>query len=271
MYAIFRFVSSFVLIGIVASALYIAILYAPADPPAVSSLRPPVAVEVSIVHLHDRTDYGVVDAFYPQFPSLPASVNTAISSVIRTAANEHLQHAQEYWRARIATASPTDNISSTPADPNQFQFYADWVPEYISPDLISITLRYGGFSGGAHGYEDIFTLTYDVRRGRMVSLSDLFPNDPAYLTFLSRFAREQLLPRLMTAYGLSDSTSDVQRQSITDAVVPSLERGTEPESDNFSYFAIRRNGIVWYFPRYQVAAYAAGEQHIFLPRPITSL
>ncbi|MCX6724297.1 MAG: RsiV family protein, partial [Candidatus Staskawiczbacteria bacterium] len=45
-----------------------------------------------------------------------------------------------------------------------------------------------------------------------------------------------------------------------------LKEGAGPKPENFSVFLINKNNITFYFGDYQVAAYAAGDFTVVMPR-----
>jgi hypothetical protein len=57
-------------------------------------------------------------------------------------------------------------------------------------EFVSALVRYGGYQGGAHGYENTVSFNYDVVNQKIMSLSDLFPEDANYLETLSSFSKQ---------------------------------------------------------------------------------
>jgi len=58
-------------------------------------------------------------------------------------------------------------------------------------------------------------------------------------------------------------SEDIQDEQGLGYVKEMIDMGTEPKEDNFKNFTISQDKIITiYFPQYQVAPYAAGEQKI---------
>jgi len=194
---------------------------------------------------------------YPQFTNAVPAFNDRILGTVLDAAASHVKDATENWQARVATAQPGENIGQYPADPNDLAFLVSWSPAQANGRFVSFIMRYGGYTGGAHGYEDMTTFNYDVAAKRDIALQDIFPNDPEYLTKLSAASRIQLAAHFKTAFGPG---ADVG------LLTEMMETGTAPTEENFKHFTFTDTAVTVYFEQYQVAPYAAGEQTVTISR-----
>ncbi len=261
-------VSVITFIAVVAIGTYAAFFYTEHNPVSVNIQNQHQSeIVVTAKTIQEKTAYATIRAEYPQFSGVPDEFNKKIETLITTAIADHKKQSEENWKARVQT-SPPGTFTQTPKEDELFEFYSSWLPEQLSPDRISVVVRFGGFAGGAHGYEDIATFNYDVKNKKEIQLGSLFPNDPNYLKTISDFSRESLAQSLKIAYRPTDIKDQKQADKwFEESVLPDIEAGTTPTLENFQNFGIRNNTIVFYFPRYQVAAYAAGEQQVVMPYP----
>ena len=71
----------------------------------------------------------------------------------------------------------------------------------------------------------------------------------------------------ITDYCRKDLTQQIKDRSGGEEGEGWVETGTDPNNpDNFSTFLINKDSITFYFPQYQVAAYALGSFEVVMPR-----
>lgn len=192
-----------------------------------------------------------IDIEYPQFDRASMEFNRSIEEYVTTSLVEFKTAAEENWKARQDTMPTGQPKAEYPEMP--FTFSAAWMPKQINERYISIIVRIDSYEGGAHGRQELRTFNYDVAQGRAVVLADLFPEGSNYLGKVSKYARERLTEELMVASeGRLEETM--------------LMEGTAPTKDNFKNFTFDDNVIDLYFPKYQVAPGAFGEQHVIIWR-----
>lgn len=97
------------------------------------------------------------------------------------------------------------------------------------------------YTGGAHPNHDIWTVTYDLEKKKIITIKDLINLNPDILNTLSSLSRKELL----------------HKKGIVDTSM--LMSGTEPLEENFSRFVFSKNGLILFFHQYQVAPYSSGE------------
>ena len=121
---------------------------------------------------------------------------------------------------------------------------------FASDDLVSVLFYVSGYSwGAAHGYHYPLVLNYDLRRGRVLRLADLFKPGADYVPQLARYCRDDLerqLSRDMMALG-DLSEEDAQKAST------------------YRAWVLTPLGLAIIFKEYQVGPYAAGEPKVLLP------
>lgn len=121
-------------------------------------------------------------------------------------------------------------------------------------DLISVLLDVGSYSAGAahpNSYSEV--VNYDLRNGKLLKLADLFQPGSKYLQSIA-------------AYCIADLKKQGKKAG-EDSMLDDdwVERGAAPDAENYSSWTIGKKGLGIVFDSYQVAAYAAGPQHVLVP------
>ncbi len=119
--------------------------------------------------------------------------------------------------------------------------------KYSYKDYLSYVFFIEYFTGGAHPNHEIWTITYDTKSDKIITIDDLINNNSNLLTKLSEYTRNELL----------------HNPGITD--VQMLIDGTKPEKENFSNFAFSDDGYLVFFQYYQVAPYSSGSFVVKVP------
>ena len=138
------------------------------------------------------------------------------------------------------------------AEPREYELDIGYDKGEIDNNIVSTVFNIYNFEGGAHGASYFVPLNYDVKNKKEIALADLFPNQNDYLQKISAFCTKDLTTQLTKALGSLDGTT--------------LQDGAGPATDNFQFFLINKNNIVFYFPQYQVAYGAAGNFKVTMPR-----
>lgn len=148
--------------------------------------------------------------------------------------------------------------------------YADYPREYylsisydkglVDENIISIVFNISNFTGGAHGASYFSALNYDIKNKKDLALADLFLGQADYLQKISDFCINDLTKQMKERAG------DEGAQGAW------IQDGAGPNIDNYSVFLINPSTgsgqatITFYFPQYQVAAYALGDFKVIYPR-----
>lgn len=117
-----------------------------------------------------------------------------------------------------------------------------------SPQVRSLLLTIYEYSGGAHGNLGYKSFTYDVATGELYDLFDLFQDEFNPMPLLSSLTQAQLLATI---------------SDMTDA--DWIASGTGEDPLNYQQWVLTETELVFLFPPYQVAAYAAGPQMVRIP------
>ena len=124
-------------------------------------------------------------------------------------------------------------------------------------DLISVLLDVGSYSAGAvhpNSYSEV--VNFDLRNGKLLKLPDLFQPGSKHLQSIA-------------AYCIADLKKQ-GKQKGEDSMLEDddwIQRGAGPDAENYGSWTIGKKGLGIVFDSYQVAAYAAGPQHVLVPYP----
>jgi uncharacterized protein DUF3298/peptidoglycan-N-acetylmuramic acid deacetylase PdaC-like protein len=122
---------------------------------------------------------------------------------------------------------------------------------FATDDLISVEFSESQYErGAAHGSSLTIVFNYDVKNKKKLALADLFQPKSNYLNVISGYC-----------------IKDLQDQSKKNDMLMAdqIKEGAAPRSDNYGAWTITRKGLWITFDPYQVAAYAAGAQHVLVP------
>lgn len=209
------------------------------------------AAKIESIEINDANQLYKITGSYPQIAGA-AQLNQEIEEQAYLAINDFKNVTTENWQARKEFASPEENLGEFPEAPFQMQISFDVAQN--SSNLISLLLRWGGYSGGAHGYQDLKTFNYNPEQNQSVSLASLFSDKDDYLQIISNFVINDLTEQIKEITG--------QPESELEASIMMIESGAGPKLENFENFTIKDNTITFYFSPYQVAPYALGEMKV---------
>jgi len=123
---------------------------------------------------------------------------------------------------------------------------------YMALDrYISIKIDFLTFFGGSHSSHDILTITYDTIENAVINLTDFLGTGDNKLEQLSLLTEKELFdkyPELGFAFNSSTYRS-----------------GFAPKQENYKYWVLTDNGVIFFFPEYQIAPYAAGTLNVEIP------
>ena len=147
----------------------------------------------------------------------------------------------DYFRKNLLAQMP-----SVPVSAGSF-FQAQYSVIFQNGNLWSLKFDFSGYAdGAAHPYHYSLTYSYDLERGKKLSLGELLRKDSEYLEVISRICIAELSRRDIGFYG-------------------GFQQGAEPTADNYRNWNMTPEGLVFTFDEYQVAPYAAGPQTVVVP------
>jgi hypothetical protein len=182
-----------------------------------------------------------VDVNYPLFISQYPFAEQTIDAFIK-----------DYKSTFEQSYTPVDNI---PAYANFWTLTMDYQQFQHSPAVISLLFTISTYTGGAHPNEDFKTFTFDVQNQKEIMLNDLFVAGSNPWPTIAPMVQQSLETRLSTAIGAPLADEDKQ----------TIQNGTGEDPQNYQNFVLDGDSLVFYFPPYQVAAYAAGPQSVSIP------
>lgn len=232
----------------------------------VEGLIVPDSFQTKVLNPDDT--YVKFDVKYPYFKNADKDFNLKIETLIKNQIQDDIKLSRDNWQARYETQTAGENIPKVPkTDADKFSFFSNFTIIESNSSYISIVLNYGGFNGGAHGYENEISFNYDVKNHKNIELKDLFPNNPQYLTYLSTVSRDYLKKQFATVSEEEKKNSDPKViKEYIDNIVSMIESGTEPKEENFSTFTFTPDKIKIYFAQYQVGPYVIGMPEIEINR-----
>jgi hypothetical protein len=159
---------------------------------------------------------------------------------------EFMQKAEDF-RRKVAEpfAEYKKAAEQTGASVWPFQVVIDYADHYNQNGLLSISVSYYGFQGGAHGFTMKETLNLDVNAGERLTLADFFGPDEDYLDVVIQKIKKEITAN--------------PEMYFEDALETVAE--ITPEQP----FYIKDGEIVVYFAQYEIAPGAAGMPEFSIP------
>jgi hypothetical protein len=150
-------------------------------------------------------------------------------------------------------SSAADAGSELPTETQQSSLNMGYEIRFATDELISVEFTEATYeAGAAHGNSATTVLNYDVKNGKKLALGDLFNPKVSYLGVISSYCISNLRDRAKR-----------EQDSMIDEDM--MKTGAAPQASNYQACAITKKGLWVTFDPYQVAAYAAGPQHVLVP------
>jgi hypothetical protein len=205
-----------------------------------------VRVTPKVIKETNKEKHYTVDAEYPQIEGDPR-----LDKFNREARGLIMKDVAAFKTAE--TVEESDSTSETPAETLDSTLDIGYEIRYATDDLISVEFTEGEYSrGAAHGNSSTTVLNYDVKSGKKLALADLFTAKSNYLSVISAYCIK----------ALKDQAKKDKDSMLDDDMMKS---GASPRADNYRGWSITKKGLWITFDPYQVAAFAAGPQHVLVP------
>lgn len=194
---------------------------------------------VSSMPIKETTYYYTLDIEYPQIANFSSETpygkfNNIIQKYIFDQIKDFKEEAKE-----------SKKLLDTVKHPSALTF--NYETKFSSDKLISVVLTGNTYyTGNAHPLDIYYTLAYDFKNNKELTLKDLFKADSDCLNIISKFCIDYL-----------------SKQEYADSVM--INEGTSPKEENYKNFYITKEGIVIIFIPYQVAPYVAGSPQVVIP------
>ncbi len=204
-----------------------------------------VKVVPKVIKETNKEKRYTVDVEYPQIEG-----DARFESFNREARNLISKDVAAFKSAETETEG--DEPMELPAETQNSSLDAGYDFRYATDDLISLEWGEGTYErGAAHGNHLTQVLNYDVKKGKKLTLADLFIDKSKYLTAIANYCMKELK----------------DRAKKPDAMIleDQIESGAGPRADNYRGWSITKKGLWITFDPYVVAAYAAGPQYVLVP------
>lgn len=187
----------------------------------------------------DKKNLIEISAEYPQMSGVESSehFNQLVQQTVRKRINDFKRDVGEPYSEDRARSIDIDYVTSV-----------------IDGSVASFIFYDSEDTGGAHPNTVSFTINYDVKAGREISLAELFKTGAPYLSKMSQYCIGRL-------------KKQIEKDAYDDAWV---KEGAGPKRENFRSWAITEKGFKITFDSYQVAAYAYGPQEVVIPFSVLS-
>jgi Protein of unknown function (DUF3298)/Deacetylase PdaC len=184
-----------------------------------------------------------------EYPELTGGANVSgFNQTVRTRVTKEIAD----FKKQMLALTAADLKMLPPGMKNYLEIGYDI--EYADNDLVSVNFLESNFTGGAHPNYNYFTITYDLKNGRELKLSELFKPGAKYLETVSAYAIKDLQSRKMP-----DSNENMGLAQDT------WVEGAAPKGENYQRWNVTKKGLMFTFDPYQVGPYAAGSQFVIVP------
>ncbi len=219
---------------------------------------------VTEVPLVSTSEYGTVSGSYPKFSNASSAFNDKIRNNIVIAQAEFENLVKDNWQARVDTQSPGDAL------PKKDDMYFDVKTDYVqvNDNVISILIHVSAYTGGAHGYENLYSYNYNVTSNKEITLADFFVGNADYLKTVADFSQTELISQFTNKLHRGDFSKDAEYNEVLDTIKDMVDEGTIPTEENFSVFTHDPESLFIHFQQYQVAPYVYGTQVVKMPRAV---
>jgi hypothetical protein len=202
-----------------------------------------LTTETKTIDQSDLARRFTIRATYPVVSGLSTTANAKINGAITKLVTEEL-------RDRTTDLQTADWPERGDTE-FSFTLTAQFIDQQAAPKVRTLYVREEGYSGGAHGWHVIKTLTFDLVTGEIIPLEKLFADQQHYLTQLAPLAQTAVTTQLLSDEPLTDTDW--------------ISRGTAPTSENYGTFSITDDGLALVMQEYQVGPYAIGAQVVTIP------
>ena len=191
-----------------------------------------------------------VDVQYPQLNGSGSPNYEKFNQTVRSMVTKKVAA----FKAEMAPSAEDPPPTETSAESMGSDLSVAYSIALAKDDLISVVFEVGSYSAGAahpNSYSEV--VNFDLRNGKQLKLADLFQPGSKYLQSIA-------------AYCIADLKKQGKQQGGESMLEDDwIQRGAGPDAENYSSWTIGKKGLGIIFDSYQVAAYAAGPQHVLVP------
>lgn len=216
---------------------------APAPKQAVT-INEDMEVVTATKHEEDATLPYTIDYSYPQISgdNLTKSAEN-FNNLVVDLVNKSVRQFKNYVKADMP------HMQTLPESAKHNTFLLNYKIDVIKPGkdtILSVRLSIEGMQAGrAHPYHTHQVLNYDLNKGKVLALKDLFKPRANYLNLFAKYSGVELNKKLQDKW--------------------MIKEGTAPLPKNYQQWNLNDKGILITFDEYQVAPYVAGAQEVEIP------
>lgn len=118
----------------------------------------------------------------------------------------------------------------------------------FSEDIFTLRLNMYYYTGGAHPNLDFKTFTFDLAQQKELTLADIFRQDVNPWPVIAPLVEQNIIEQL---------GEEVDTEWV--------HTGSGENPDNYQHFALTPDSLIFFFPPYQVTAYAFGPVTVEIP------
>lgn len=148
---------------------------------------------------------------------------------------------------QIVTTASSD-VEDLPSSFAGWVLSMDYALTYFSDDVVSVVYTVYEYTGGAHPNSFFRTFSFDLEANTVIEFRDMFADNADVFAVLAPLVEADLA---------------VQMGDFAESAW--IADGTGENPDNYRNFALAEDEILFLFPPYQVAAYAAGGFEVRIP------
>lgn len=206
------------------------------------------------------------DGFSYQYPIIANLVAehplSQALEVYQTEAEKWAQDQQAFYAETQAetAADPGFDLS----DPLPWNYSVGWLGGRYHPQLWSLAFQVYTYAGGAHPNHWTDTYNYAPATNQIVQLADLFNTDEAFWTTLDTTVMNEVIQTKRQHWNDDAAEYDPAQDFFLEDLTfdqESLSRWVTAERDG-------QAGILFFFPPYDIGAYAEGGYEVFIPASV---
>ncbi len=180
----------------------------------------------------------VFDLKYPQVQLKDENVQNKINTLIKQQVCDFKKDLEEIYKEKNDSKNGTDLIFSF-----KFEGLSDYKFQVVS-DVLSITIEFSQFTGGAHPMTYVRDYNFDLKTGKLIKLNELF----------------------------NEEGKKIYKKVINDFIIEKINKNPENYfkdefkgvNENTQYY-LTQDSIVVFFQLYEIAPYSAGITEFKIP------
>ncbi|MCL5772887.1 MAG: protease inhibitor I42 family protein [Firmicutes bacterium] len=195
--------------------------------------------KVSSIPIKETTYYYTLDIKYPQITGYFSETSCGkFNNIVQGYIFDQIKDFKEQ-------AKESKNLLDTVKQPSSITF--NYETKLSTGQLISAVLTGNSYyTGSAHPMDLYYTLVYDLKNNKELTLKDLFKPDSGYLNIISKYCIDYLSKQ-------QDANSEM------------ISAGAAPKEENYKNFYITKEGLGIIFIPYQVGSRPFGSPNVLIP------